>query len=107
MNETKSQKFADFLAEEAKSLLIEHIESAEAAAVDGIDPADDKPVKAKVSISFAWDAGAQAPNVVTKLTYTTSHKDETERTFDPDQMTFSAELEARIEGMGGQKNVAL
>ena len=103
MNETKKQKFADFLADEAKSLLIEHIEAAEAAAVDGIDTAGDKPVKAKVSLSFSWEAGSDAPNVITRLTYTTSHKDETERKFDPDQVNFDAELEARIEGMGGQR----
>jgi hypothetical protein len=107
MNDTQKIKFAEFLANEAMGLLVEHLDSAEEAAAESIDPADEKPAKAKVGISFVWEAGSANPKVVTKLSFTTSHKDETERTFDPDQMSFESELDEKVRDMGGEKNKTL
>jgi hypothetical protein len=87
----KTPEFADFLSREARSLLVEHIDAIEQAAAECTDPADDKPVKAKVSIAFQWEAGSATPKVVTRLSYSVAHKDETERTYDPDQIYMQME----------------
>jgi len=97
MKHTKIAQFADFLSNEARSLLAEHLEAVEQAAADCGDPADDKPVKAKVSIAFQWEAGSASPKVVTKLSYTVAYKDETERTFEPSQIFMQMEERAESE----------
>lgn len=95
MNDKNKEKFADFLATECRALLIEHLDAVIEAAFETQD--DEKPAKAKVSVSFAWEADHSAPRVTSKLNYTVSHKDETERKFNPDQMEFSIEENADTE----------
>jgi len=91
MNDENKEKFADFLATECRALLIEHLDAVIEAAFETQD--DDKPAKAKVSLSFAWEADEPYPRVTSKLGYTVSHKDETERRFDPNQTDFFADIE--------------
>lgn len=72
-------ELARYLGERAKDLLVQHIESAEEAALD----ADE--AKAKVSLKIEWDANATQPKTKVTFNFTTSHKDEIESRFDPDQ----------------------
>ena len=90
MTETQKHQFARFLSDECAALLTEHLQAAEQAAAES-DPDGDKPVKAKIGVRFEWHAGSATPNVKTTLAYTTSHKDETERVFDPDQVKIDFE----------------
>lgn len=92
MNAEQKKKFARFLSDDCENLLIENLESVEIASAEA-DRDGDKPVKAKVSVKFEWEAGNPSPSVKTVLSYTTSHKDETERTFNSEQ--------AEIEFEGG------
>jgi hypothetical protein len=89
--ETKAQ-FADFLCEEARHLLLDHLAKVEQAAAES-DQDGDKPVKAKVGLTFTWEAGSISPKVFTKIGYTVSHKDEVENTFDPMQIKLGLEGE--------------
>jgi len=100
MEPMKKVQFAEFLAAEGEALLLEHLDKVEKAALEGIDENDDKPVKAKVTLAFTWEIGASAPSVDTKISYTTSHKDETSRKFDPDQMVLQKSSAASKDNSG-------
>lgn len=65
----------------------------EQAAVESDDGESDKPVKAKVSVSFTWAAGAQTVEVEAKSSFSTIHKAFADRVVDPAQMKMELEVD--------------
>jgi hypothetical protein len=74
----------DAITEEVRHLLNAHIDTAEKRAAEA-DTAGDKPVMAKIRLSVEWPAGAQSPEVTTKIAYGLPTKGESKTTVDPDQ----------------------
>jgi hypothetical protein len=69
----------------AKPLLERHSRAAEEAAMESGDE------KAAVTIKAVWAFRQNTPAVKVEIKYTTSHKDEAESVFNPDQTTMELE----------------
>ena len=79
MQDEYTQKLAKHMATQAEALLNQHLDSAVEAAQDS------EAEKAEVTLKLKWPHGSPAPNVRASISYTTSHKDEAESVFDPEQ----------------------
>ena len=79
---------AEMCAELITANVIREIES-DAAECDNGE--SDKPIKAKVSVSFNWEAGKQVPEIDAKRSYTVTKADTADRVVDPAQVTIEFE----------------
>ena len=73
------------MANQVYGLALDYLDKAEEDSADG-DVTGSTPVKASLAFKVTWPAGAEAPVVNTKVSYTRSVKDETEDTYDPNQV---------------------
>lgn len=87
---------ADIIANQVQGLVIDHLEKVEAYAAES-DLTGSSPVKAQLKFTTTWPAGAAEPLVNTRVSYTLAAKDETEDTYDPNQvkMDFATETETK------------
>jgi len=79
MNNEYKRKLARHMAEKAEALLNEHL----AQAIESANESNAE--KATVTLKMQWPHGEPAPSVKAAIVYTTSHKDEVESVFDPEQ----------------------